>query len=358
MSDSVLIVIEDLTNAPGISGHEAPAREVMNNQIKDYADEVIVDNLGSLIARKGNEGPRILLAGHLDEIGFMVTRVTDEGFIKFQTIGGWWSQVISAQRVKVITRKGEILGVVGSRPPHTLKEDDRKKPVDIKDLFIDIGAQSKAEVEAFGVRPGDAIVPDSKFTTMANPKMLLAKAVDNRIGCAAVVEVFKRLNNKKTANTIFGAGTVQEEVGLRGAKTSAYTVQPDIAFAVDTGLAGDTPGFNPDDAVGKVGAGPQIIIYDASMVPHKGLRDFVIDTAEEIGIPYQYSTLSFGGTDAGSFHTYGRGVPSLFIGIPTRYIHTHASLFHQDDYENTVKLLIALIEKLDHKTVEQIKKFS
>ncbi len=358
MSDSVLKIIEDLTNAPGISGHEAPVRKVMCEQIEAYADEIITDNIGSLIARKGNEGPRILIAGHLDEIGFMVTRITDEGFIKFQTIGGWWSQVVSAQRVQVMTRKGELLGIVGSRPPHTLREEDRKKPVDIKDLFIDIGAQSREEAEQFGVRPGDSIVPDSKFSPMANPKMFMAKAVDNRIGCAAVVEVFKRLNNKKMVNTIFGAGTVQEEVGLRGARTSAYTVEPDIAFALDTGLAGDTPGFNQDDAVGKLGAGPQIIIYDASMVPHKGLRDFVIDTAEEEGIPYQFSTLPFGGTDAGSFHLYGRGVPSLFIGVPTRYIHTHASVFHQDDYENTIKLLIKLIEKLDAKTVEQIKKSS
>lgn len=358
MSDSCLKVIEDLTNASGISGHEAPAREVMKKQINGYADEIIMDNLGSLIARKGNEGPRILLAGHLDEIGFMVTRITDEGFIKFQTIGGWWSQVVSAQRVKVITSKGEFLGIVGSRPPHTLKDEDRKKAVDIKDLFIDIGAQSREEAEEFGVRPGDAIVPDSKFTPMANPKMFMAKAVDNRIGCAVVVEVFKQLNNKKIANTIFGAGTVQEEVGLRGAKTSAYTVEPDIAFALDTGLAGDTPGSNLEDANGKLGAGPQIIIYDGSMVPHKGLRDFVIDTAEQEEIPYQYSTLAFGGTDAGSFHLHGRGVPSLFIGIPTRYIHTHASVFHQDDYENTIKLLIKLIEKLDTKAVEQIKKSS
>lgn len=358
MSDSVLKVIEDLTNAPGISGHEAPARKVMRKQIEDYADEITVDNLGSLIARKGNEGPRILLAGHLDEIGFMVTRITDEGFIKFQTIGGWWSQVVSAQRVKVITSKGELLGIVGSRPPHTLKDEERKKAVDIKDLFIDIGAQSREEAEEFGVRPGDSIVPDSKFTPMANPKMLLAKAVDNRIGCAAVVEVFKRLNKKNTTNTIFGVGTVQEEVGLRGAITSAYTVEPDIAFALDTGLAADTPGFNPDDATGKLGEGPQIIIYDASMVPHKGLRDFVIDTAKEEKIPFQYSTLPFGGTDAGSFHLYGRGVPSLFIGIPTRYIHTHASVFHQDDYENTIKLVLKLIDKLDAKTVKQIKKSS
>jgi endoglucanase len=358
MSDSVIKVIADLTNASGISGHEAPARAVMEEQIAPYADEVAVDNLGSLIARKGSEGPRILFAGHLDEIGFMVSRITDDGFIKFQPIGGWWSQVVSAQRVKVITRKGELVGIVGSRPPHTMRDEERDKPVKIKDLYIDIGAQSKEEAEGFGVRPGDAIVPDSQFTPLANPKMLLAKAVDNRIGCAAVVEVFKRLQGQAHPNIVFGAGTVQEEVGLRGARTSAYMVEPDIAFAIDTGLAADTPGFNQDDATGKLGGGPQIIVYDASMVPHKGLRDFVIDTAEEIGIPYQFSTLAFGGTDAGSFHLYGRGVPSLFIGVPTRYIHTHASVFHQDDYENTVKLLLKLVEKLDANTVEQIKKSS
>ncbi len=358
MEDSILNILEELTNASGVSGNEGPARAVMIKHIEQYADEVVVDNLGSLIAKKGQNGPKILIAGHLDEIGFMVTRITDEGFIKFQTLGGWWEQVMSAQRVKVITRKGELIGVIGSKPPHILKTEDRKKPVDVKELFIDIGAKDKKEAEEFGVRPGDSIVPDSKFTIMSNPNLIMAKAIDNRVGCAATIEVFKGIKNKKHNNILYGVGTVQEEVGLRGAQTSVFAVKPDIAFSIDTGLAGDTPGISPDDASSKLGKGPQIFIYDASMIPHKGLRDFVINVAEEENIPFQFSTIPFGGTDAGRFHLYGSGVPSLFIGIPTRYIHTHASIFHRDDYENAIKLLLKLIERLDEKTVLEIKKNS
>lgn len=358
MRDSVLDLLEELTNASGVSGDEGPARNVMVKHIEKFADEVVVDNLGSLIAKKGTRGPKILIAGHLDEIGFMVTRITDEGFIKFQTLGGWWEQVMSAQRVKVITRKGELIGVIGSKPPHILKAEERKKPVDVKDLFIDIGAKDKKEAEEFGVRPGDSIVPDSEFTIMSNPNLIMAKAVDNRIGCAATVEVFKGIKDKKLNNILYGVGTVQEEVGLRGAQTSVFAVKPDIAISIDTGLAGDTPGISLDDTSSKLGSGPQIFIYDASMIPHKGLRDFVISVAEEENIPFQYASLPFGGTDAGRFHVYGCGVPSLFIGIPTRYIHTHASIFHRDDYNNAIKLLLKLVERLDEETVLKIKENS
>lgn len=358
MKDSVLDIIEELTNASGVSGNEGPARKVMEKHIEQYADEVIVDNLGSLIARKGHDGPKVLIAGHLDEVGFMVTRITDDGFIKFQTLGGWWEQVMLAQRVKILTRKGELLGIIGSKPPHILKPEDRKKPVDVKEMFVDIGAKDKKEAEEFGVRPGDSIIPDSKFTLMNNPNLIMAKALDNRLGCAAAIEVFKRIKDKKHNNILYGVGTVQEEVGLRGAQTSAFTVKPDIAFSIDTGLAGDTPGIGPDDANSKLGNGPQLHIFDASMLPHRGLRDFVISVAEEENIPFQYATIPFGGTDAGRFHVYGDGVPSLFIGIPTRYVHSHASIFHRDDYENAINLLIKLVERLDEKTVLEIKKNS
>lgn len=355
MDDATLDLLRELTDVPGVSGYEGPARKVMKKYIEEYADEVYEDNLGSLIARKGKEGPKVLLAGHLDEVGFMVTRITDEGFIKFQTLGGWWEQVMLAQRVLIHTRKGEVLGIIGSKPPHILKAEERKKPVDFKEMFIDIGAKDKKEAEEYGVRPGDSITPDSKFTLMKNPNLIMAKALDNRLGCAVVIEVFKRLKGIEHNNIIYGVGTVQEEVGLRGAQTSVNAVKPDIAFAIDVGLAGDTPGAKPDDADGKLGSGPQIMLYDSSMIPHTGLRDFVIKIAEDENIPFQYATLAFGGTDAGRFHVYGNGVPSLYIGIPTRYIHTHSGIFHQDDFESIVNLLVKIIKGLDNKTVLDIK---
>lgn len=355
--DKTLTMFKDLTDANSIPGHEKEARDVMESYIKPYANDVYTDHLGSLIAEKTGEenGPKIMIAGHLDEVGFMVTRIDDEGFLYFQTVGGWWGQVMLAQRVTIMTKKGNITGIIGSKPPHILSPEARKKPVEIKDMFIDIGAANKKEAESYGVTPGDSIVPYFEFTPLQNEKMLLAKAWDNRIGCAIAIEVLKQLKDEKHPNTVYGVGTVQEEVGLRGAKTSTNLIQPDIGFAVDVGIAGDTPGVSKKDADSKLGEGPQIILYDASMVSHKGLRDFVIECADENNIPYQYATMAGGGTDSGSIHLTGNGVPSLSITIATRYIHTHAAILHRDDFDHAVKLITEVIKGLDKQKLQEIR---
>ncbi|MBY6085366.1 M42 family metallopeptidase [Priestia flexa] len=354
--DETLQMLKDLTDAKGIPGNEREPREVMKKYIESYADSISTDGLGSLIAKKvGDEkGPKIMVAGHLDEVGFMVTQIDDKGFIRFQTVGGWWSQVMLAQRVTIVTRKGDITGVIGSKPPHILPAEVRKKTVEIKDMFIDIGASSREEAIEWGVKPGDQIVPYFEFTVMNNEKMLLAKAWDNRIGCAIAIDVLKNLKGQEHPNVVYGVGTAQEEVGLRGAKTSANLIQPDIAFGVDVGIAGDTPGVSEKEAASKMGDGPQIILYDASMVSHKGLRDFVTDVADEMNIPYQFDALSGGGTDSGAIHISANGVPALSITIATRYIHSHAAMLHRDDYENAVKLITEVIKKLDRETVNKI----
>ncbi|QKS72006.1 M42 family metallopeptidase [Paenalkalicoccus suaedae] len=354
--EDMLQMLKDLTDANGIPGNEREPRDVMRKYITPFADDVETDHLGSLIAKKvGDEnGPKIMVAGHLDEIGFMVTNIDDRGFIKFQPVGGWWEQVMLAQRVTVMTSKGDIPGVIGSKPPHILPPEARKKSVDKKDMFIDIGATSKEEAMEFGVKPGDSIVPVCDFTVMKNEKLLMAKAWDNRIGCAIAIEVLKRLKGEAHPNVVYGVGTVQEEVGLRGARTSAHHIQPDIGFGVDVGIAGDTPGVTEKEALSKMGEGPQIIMFDASMVGHKGLRDFVTNTADEKGIPYQYDAVPGGGTDSGAIHLTANGVPALSITIATRYIHTHAAILHRDDFENAVKLIVEVIKKLDRKTVDAI----
>lgn len=355
-NDETLTMFKDLTDARGISGNEKEAREVMEKYIKPHADHVYTDNLGSLIAeKKGDEnGPKIMVAGHLDEIGFMVTRIDKNGFVYFQTIGGWWSQVMLAQRVTILTKEGDVTGVIGSKPPHILSAEARKKPVEIDEMFIDIGAMSKEEAESFGVCPGDSVVPYFEFTQLKNEKMLLAKAWDNRIGCAIAIDVLKQLKGEDHPNIVYGVGTIQEEVGLRGAKTSAHLIEPDIGFGVDVGIAGDTPGVADHEADSKLGDGPQIILYDASMISHKGVRDFVVKTAEENAIPFQYSSMAAGGTDSGAIHVTANGVPSLSITIATRYIHSHAAILHRDDYENAVKLIVETIKKLDRDQVNQI----
>ena len=355
--DETLTMLKDLTDAKGIPGSEKEPREVMKKYIAPYADEVETDGLGSLLAKKvGDEnGPVIMVTGHLDEVGFMVTNIDDKGFLKFQPVGGWWSQVMLAQRVTIVTNKGDITGVIGSKPPHILSPEARKKPVEIKDMFIDIGASSKEEAMEWGVRPGDMVVPYFEFTVMNNEKMLLAKAWDNRIGCAIAIDVLKQLHKENHPNVVYGVGAVQEEVGLRGAKTASNKIKPDIGFAVDVGIAGDTPGVTEKEALGKMGKGPQIVLYDASMVSHKGLRDFVTNVADELNIPYQFESIPGGGTDAGSIHLTGNGVPSLAITIATRYIHSHAAMLHRDDYENAVKLITEVIKRLDRETVNKIK---
>ncbi|MEC3882847.1 M42 family metallopeptidase [Halobacillus sp. HZG1] len=354
--DETLQMLKDLTDAKGVPGNEREARDVMKQYIAPYADEVFTDNLGSLIAKKvGNKkGPSVMVAGHLDEVGFMVTRIDDNGYIYFQTVGGWWSQVMLAQRVTIMTRQGDLTGVIGSKPPHILPPEQRKKAVDIKDMFIDIGASSREEAMEFGVKPGDSVVPYFEFTQMKNEKMLLAKAWDNRIGCAIAIEVLKQLKGEKHPNIVYGVGTVQEEVGLRGARTSANVINPDIAFGVDVGIAGDTPGVSDKDASSKMGEGPQIILYDASMISHKGLRDFVTDTADAHAIPYQFDSLAGGGTDSGAIHLSHDGVPALSITIATRYIHSHAAMLHRDDFENAVRLIVEVIKGLDADKVQEI----
>ncbi|RSK28102.1 M42 family peptidase [Bacillus sp. HMF5848] len=355
--DETLTMLKDLTDAKGIPGNEREVRNVMKEYIAPFADEVTTDGLGSLVAKKTGKdgGPKVMVAGHLDEVGFMITQIDEKGFLRFQTAGGWWSQVMLAQRVTVVTRSGEeITGIIGSKPPHILPAEVRKKPVDIKDMFIDIGATSREEAESWGIRPGDQAVPYFEFTVMKNEKMLLAKAWDNRIGCAIAIDVLKQLKNEQHDNVVYGVGTVQEEVGLRGARTSANMIQPDIGFAVDVGIAGDTPGVTEKEALAKMGKGPQIVLYDASMISHKGLRDFVTDVADELGIPYQFDAMAGGGTDSGAMHLVGSGVPNLAVTIPTRYIHSNAAMLHRDDYENAVKLLVEVIKRLNSETVNTI----
>lgn len=347
-------LLERFTQVHGVPGAEEAVRAAMVEEIGSAA-EISRDRLGSLIATKRgtSDSPKIMFAGHMDEVGFMVTRITDEGFLRFQPLGGWWEHVMLAQRVAVLTRRGELIGVIGSKPPHILSPDERKKMVEKREMFIDIGVASREEAEAKGVRPGDPVVPLCPFTTLANEKYVMAKALDNRVGCALVVEILRSLGGDHP-NTAYGVATVQEEVGLRGAGTSAYAVEPDIGFALDVGTAGDTPGVKPEEAQAKLGKGPAILLYDASLVPHRRLLDFVVDVAGEIGIPLQFDSMPGGGTDAGRMHLFGEGVPSLAIAVPTRYIHSHAGIVHLDDLVNTARLMREVIYRLDAERVRAI----
>lgn len=350
-----LEMLKELSELDGISGRESYVRKYVRKKFSELGiEDVTRDGLGSVVGRLvGDEkGPKIILSGHMDEIGLMVTKITDEGFLKFQPVGGWWSHVLLAQEFTVTTSEGKkYRAVAGAKAPHLLSPEEREKTVNVDDMFLDIGVESREEAEGLGIRIGDMAVPARTFATLANPKYLLGKAWDDRIGVAVFLEVMRRLKEDGHPNVIFGVGSVQEEVGLRGAKTSGQMVNPDIAFAIDVTAAKDTP--KTDNSL-KLGQGPAILVYDSSLIAHVGLRERVVAIAKEEGIPVQLDFLKRGGTDAGAISLVHSGVPSLPICIPARYIHSHVSVIHQDDYENAVKLLVAVIKKLDRETVNAI----
>jgi putative aminopeptidase FrvX len=348
-------MFKELTEAHGVSGFEDEVADLMASYVKDVAT-VRYDNLGSLVAvKKGKaERPNVMIAGHMDEIGFMVKSVTKEGFIKFLPIGGWWGHVALSQRVLVRTRKGDFVGVIGSKAPHVLQPEERKKVLEISDMYIDVGATESFDVsKKLGVRPGDPIVPISGFAVLGNKKTYAAKAWDDRIGVAAVIDVLHRVG-KAHPNTIYGVGTVQEEVGLRGARTSSSLVDPDVAFAVDVTIATDTPGG--DGAGENLGSGAGIMVMDGSAIPSRRLRDFVIDVADKEKIPYVLTALARGGTDSGTIQFNKAGVPCLTFVVPTRYIHGHVGIIHRKDYDSLVKLLTAVVKRLDTKTVASLRR--
>ncbi|HUW58355.1 MAG TPA: M42 family metallopeptidase [Planctomycetota bacterium] len=356
MNARQLALLKELSETHGAPGNEHAVREVIGKHLEGFT-KITADRLGSIICEKTGDasGPRVMLPGHMDEIGFMVSAVTKHGFVKFAPLGGWWSQVMLAQKVRIETSKGPVVGITCSVPPHALSEEERKKPVDVKDMHVDVGAASQKEAAGkFGIRPGDTITPVFDFEVMKGRKMLLGKAWDDRVGCALFIDVLTRLKRIRHPNTVFGVGTVQEEVGLRGARTSAHVVNPDVCIVLEVGIADDVPGSKAEEKMGKLGAGPQITVLDHAMIPNRRLRDLAVETARRKKIPVQFQVLTRGATDGGVVHIHQAGVPTLYLGVPTRYIHSHAGIFHADDYDGAVKLLVELVRKLDAKTVKAL----
>ncbi len=352
--DNTELLLQELTDANGVSGHESDIAAIMKKHLEPVCDSISYDKLGSIIAaKKGSSAePRVMIAGHMDEVGFVVSGITKSGFIKFLPLGGWWGHVALAQRIVVLTSKGPVIGVIGSTPPHILDPKARDKVMKIEDMFIDVGAKDNYDIEKrLGVSIGDAIVPHSPFTIMNHKKMYLGKAFDDRTGCGSVIEAMKKLKNIKHPNTVFGIGTVQEEVGLRGAGTAAFACDPDVAIVIDVGIAKDTPGVKGENPE-KLGAGVAILVFDAGLIPNVKLKELVIDTAKKKKIPYCLSTMQRGATDAGRIHMVRQGIPSICIGVATRYIHGHTSIIYRNDYVNSIKLLVEVIKRLDKKTVK------
>ena len=345
-------LLKKLTEAPGVPGYESQVRQIIREALPSGA-AIEQDRIGSIIARLAGDAPapRVVVAAHMDEIGFMVRYITEEGFIKFIPLGGWWDQVVLAQRVVIKSHKGDIVGIVGAKPPHLLAKDERGKLVEKREMYIDIGATSAEEVVEAGVRLGDPIVPVSQFTVLANPKTYMCKAWDDRVGCGLMIQLLHALSEQPHPNTLYGVGTVMEEVGLRGARTTASIVSPDVAIVLDSDIAGDVPGIKKEESDVKMGGGPTLLIYDAMMIPNLKLRDMVIDLAAELDIPLQLSAMEGGATDGGFISLHKEGVPTVVIGVPARHIHSHDSIIHRDDYDRALTLLTELMKRLDAATV-------
>ncbi|MDD4320869.1 MAG: M42 family metallopeptidase [Acidaminococcaceae bacterium] len=341
----------------GVSGFEGPMKDLLLERMGAQA-KVSYDKLGSVIftAEGQEEGPKVMLASHMDEIGFMIKHITKEGFLRFVCLGGWWEQVMLSQRVTVHGKKGDLVGVIGSKPPHILTPEERTKVVKKSDMYIDIGAKDEDEARALGAEEGCAVTPFAEFAQMGDGKTLLGKAWDNRIGCAVMTDVMENLSKEEHANTVYGVATVQEEVGLRGAQTSVNMLNPDVAFVLDTCVAGGTPGVADEIAPAKIGKGVAITLYDAGMIPNTALRDFALQVAKKINIPTQFSISEGGATDGGRIHLHDAGVLTLSFSIPTRYIHSHQSVIHLDDYLGAVKLITAMVLQLDDKKYAELLK--
>ncbi|PVX23078.1 MAG: peptidase M42 [Candidatus Bathyarchaeum sp.] len=335
-------VLEKLSNANGVTGREEQVRDLMKDYMKPYVDEIKEDKLGNLIAfKKGKKDtPTVMIAAHMDEVGLMIKNIKKKGFLQFTKIGGIDDRILLAQKVIVHTDKGPLNGVIGSKPVHIQKEEERKKVIDADRLFIDVGAKDKQEAEKMGVQVGDVVSFDTKFARLGN-NVVLGKAFDDRVGCAVLVEVLRKL--PKLDCNVYAVGTIQEEVGLRGATIAAFQIKPDVAIAVDASVAGDMPGVGEGEAPAKMGEGPVVTVADAGLIVHPKLLRVLIDSAKQNKISYQLETGIRGATDAARIALSREGVPSGVVSIPARYIHSPAGILNLDDVEKAVELVALAI---------------
>ncbi|MFO7294837.1 MAG: M42 family metallopeptidase [Caldicoprobacter sp.] len=322
-------LLKKLTEAYGPSGNEEIIRDVIRQEIEDYVDEIRVDTLGNLIAVRKGSGKRVMLAAHMDQIGFMVTYIDDKGFLRFTRVGG--VSVRDSIHRRVIFKNG-VVGVISYE-----EEIDDIKDIKLERMYIDIGASSLKEAESM-VAIGDVAVYHSSFSE--NCGRYIGKAMDDRAGCALLIETAKRL--RSSPHEIYFVFTVQEELGVRGARTSAYALNPDIGIAVDVTTTGDTPKSRPMAV--KLGGGPAIKVKDSLVLAHPKVRNLMVSRAQEAGIPYQMEILESGGTDAGAIHLTREGVPSGVLSIPCRYVHSDSEMVDASDMENGVKLMLHILE--------------
>lgn len=339
--------LQDLVETPGVSGGESAVRELIQTHIEEHSDSVEVDDLGNVIARKGSGDKTLMLSVHMDQIGLIVKRIDDDGFIHFSKVGGVTRQSLMNQRVTVHSEQGELVtGVIGMKPPHLMEKDERDNLPKIEDLFIDIGAEDKDAVEDAGIRVGDYITFDRTFAELQDG-YVTGPAFDNRVGVLAGIETLKQYNGNFELAVVF---STQEEVGLKGAKTSAFKLDPDVALVVDTSIAGDLPGIKDNESDLETGEGVEITMIQSEgrgLITPEKVRNWLIETAEENDRDYQRGVWEGGATDAARIYLVREGIPTGSIGIPTRHIHSATEVVKISDIEDTVNYLDELYETLE-----------
>ncbi|HJJ52790.1 MAG TPA: M42 family metallopeptidase [Methanocorpusculum sp.] len=331
-------LLEKLSNANGISGAEGAVAKIIRDEVAPYVDEITTDRMGNLVAIKKGDDFKIMLAAHMDEIGLMVQYIDEKGFIRFVGVGGWYNPVLVSQRVILHGEKGDVPGVLGMKPPHVMEEADRKKPIELANLFIDVGAHSAEEVEAMGITVGTTVTIDRDYQPLAGT-VVTGKALDNRVGCAMLIGALKEMETKHTIYAVF---TVQEEVGLKGAKTAAFSLNPDVAVATDVTIPGDSPGIERRKAPVFMGEGPVVVMVSASGRGHLAdprMVDWLKKTAKKHDIKIQLEVGDGGNTDASAINFERGGIPSVPVSVPARYIHSPVEVIDLKDLQGAIELL-------------------
>lgn len=342
-----IALLRELSDAFGVSGFEDEVRARIEARIRPLVDDVFVDPLGNLIATRGGSDDRVLmLDAHMDEVGFMVKWIDDRGFLRLTTLGGWDERIIPGHRVEIRTRSGEVRhGVIGAAPPHILSPEDQKKPIPLEKLFVDVGATSRQEVADLGIRIGDPMTIHYPFLEIADG-YVTGKAFDDRAGCAVLIETAERLSKEDLPMKTVFCFAFGEEVGLRGAKTAAFRIEPDLALALEGTIGADTPGIDEESQPTRLGRGPAISVADRSIIVSPKVVRALEAAAEAEQIPYQYKLPTYGGSDAGAIHLTRGGVPTGIVSVPCRFIHSPISTLRLNDYENTVRLVTRFVRDL------------
>ena len=356
--DDTTKLLQALADAPGPPGFEEPVRKIMVERMTPLAGRITYDGLGSVIAVQGTTGPRIMVDAHMDELGGVIRRVTADGYLTMQMLGGWFDQALVDQRWTIIGSRGPVHAVTGIRDIHIVPADERNKVFPRESLFLDVGAKSAAEVAALGLEPGDPVAPDAPFEVLNGTQNYLGKGWDDRVGCAVLIAAMQKLAHATHPNQIFWVATVQEEVGLRGAHTASDVVKPEIGIAIEGGVTRDSPGVRPEEAQEILGGGPALFLYDFSDLPNRKFVALIKQVAKQKNIPLQTDLIQGYGDDSAEMQKSNGGAPTVNLVVPVRYTHAHNGVMNRGDFDKMVDLVVAILQSLDAKNVAALRDFA